>query len=579
MIHLITGRPGHGKNIYALHWLEQQEFITYNQDSKKFSATIDRPLFFIAFDGIDIIDATIAKYSDLDDLPIEIGELNQSKFPDNSIVVIDEAHRYSPKSSNRDGFTNFVSFLKIHRHFGFDFVFITQSQKDLNIDIRNLVENHYRVNRPFGTNKSFVNHYLGAETTENKLPIKQSSNAFKIDKRFFDVYKSASIHNYKSSIPKKYWIYIALFLAFIIFVISKGYYAYQAFSSDETIFETPEISNNADQSTTVENVVVNNSETLRPYFYRLKHKAKFINNQEILKSISPNITITNSSIFCYCTESQIRIIDGIVNTLDKSKNIKIDFILVSFNKKDYLDFSLKYSFSSGHFSLNGGKDLISNLFLLDYLKEDYKALIQINSSAFVEAGRLFTANFVEKYPVILRDYSTSPIREDVDTKDNQDDFGLVSENINFNDVGFKFKILTDFINDNQIGITLKQSHSFLKGFVDDVPILDKRDFNSHFLLKNGQLVPLFNLSSFLNSKKTTERLPLISWLFPQSKDNNNSNYQIFLRFRFENQKPAQKTIKSDKIIRIKKSAKQALPVAPFDDINDAYMEDEYENKG
>ena len=54
MIHLITGRPGHGKNIYALTFLEQQEFINYDKETKTFSSTIDRPLFFIAFDGINI---------------------------------------------------------------------------------------------------------------------------------------------------------------------------------------------------------------------------------------------------------------------------------------------------------------------------------------------------------------------------------------------------------------------------------------------------------------------------------------------------------------------------------------------
>ena len=110
MIHLITGRPGHGKNIYALTFLEQQEFINYDKESKTFSSTIDRPLFFIAFDGIDIVDSTTAKYEDLDDLPTDQENDNNSKFPDNSVIVIDEAHRYSPKSTNKEGFTSFVSF-------------------------------------------------------------------------------------------------------------------------------------------------------------------------------------------------------------------------------------------------------------------------------------------------------------------------------------------------------------------------------------------------------------------------------------------------------------------------------------
>jgi len=71
MIHLITGRPGHGKNIYALTFLEKEQFINYDKESKTFSSTIDRPLFFIAFDGINIVDSTTAKYEDLDNLPTD----------------------------------------------------------------------------------------------------------------------------------------------------------------------------------------------------------------------------------------------------------------------------------------------------------------------------------------------------------------------------------------------------------------------------------------------------------------------------------------------------------------------------
>jgi len=291
MIHLITGRPGHGKNIYALTFLEQQEFINYDKETKTFSSTIDRLLFFIAFDGINIVDSTTAKYEDLDDLPTDQENDNNSKFPDNSVIVIDEAHRYSPKSTNKEGFTSFVSFLKIHRHYGFDFIFITQSQKDLNIDIRNLVENHFRVNRPFGTQKSFVNHYLGAETSENKQPVKQSSKPFVLDKRFFEVYKSASIHNYKSSIPKKYYAFIAMFILFIGFIISKGIYVYDAFSSGDMMnfgksmqsellggnTNTNNNNNNpsnSNTSLTANNRPVRSSNLVKPYFYLFKNEQK-----------------------------------------------------------------------------------------------------------------------------------------------------------------------------------------------------------------------------------------------------------------------------------------------------------------
>lgn len=548
MIHLITGRPGHGKNIYALTFLEKEGFINYDKESKTFSSTIDRPLFFIAFDSIDVKDATTAKYEDLDNLPEDQESENRSKFPDNSVIVIDEAHRYSPRSSNRSGFTGFVSFLKIHRHFGFDFIFITQSQKDLNIDIRNLVENHFRVNRPFGTQKSFVNHYLGAETTENKQPVKQSSKPFVLDKRFFEVYKSASIHNYKSSIPKKYYVFIVLFIIFIGFVISKGIYVIDAFSSGDALNFGKEL-----QSELVPDkqqpVLTNEQRRERaatrlqkPYFYIFKNQKKFENQGMILSTIAPNIVMNKTSIFCYCNKQQIEILDNLMRLIDTSNNIKIDFILVSFSKKDYMDFSLKYTFQNDFFSISPSAALIPNLLLLDYLKTDYKTLTKINSTALVEVGQSFSSNFVTKYPIILKDYKSSSVSsvrlksdnlvKPASTSKQQPSDRVVGEKISYNNVGFEFKVATQFVDDQTIIVNLKQSHSFLQGFVNDVPVTDKRDFKTQFLLKSGQLVPLFNLSTLLNSRSKKETIPFLSYFLPGKVDDDNSSYQVFLRFNF-----------------------------------------------
>ena len=560
MIHLITGRPGHGKNIYALTFLEQQEFINYDKETKTFSSTIDRPLFFIAFDGINIVDSTTAKYEDLDDLPTDQENDNNSKFPDNSVIVIDEAHRYSPKSTNKEGFTSFVSFLKIHRHYGFDFIFITQSQKDLNIDIRNLVENHFRVNRPFGTQKSFVNHYLGAETSENKQPVKQSSKPFVLDKRFFEVYKSASIHNYKSSIPKKYYIFIALFIIFIGFVISKGIYVIDAFSSGDALNfgkelqselvpdkQQPELTNEQRRERAANRLQ-------KPYFYIFKNQKKFENQGVILSTIAPNIVMNKTSIFCYCNKQQIEIIDNLMRLIDTSNNIKIDFILVSFSKKDYMDFSLKYTFQNDYFSISPSTALIPNLLLLDYLKTDYKTLTKINSTALVEVGESFSSNFVTKYPVILKDYKSSsvssvrlksdnltkPSSKQTSKSKQQPSDRIVGEKISYNNVGFEFKVATQYVDDETINVNLKQSHSFLQGFVNDVPVTDKRDFKTQFLLKSGQLVPLFNLSTLLNSRSKKETIPFLSYFMPGKVDDDNASYQVFLRFRFESAQNSQK---------------------------------------
>jgi len=283
---------------------------------------------------------------------------------------------------------------------------------------------------------------------------------------------------------------------------------------------------------------------VRPYFYLFKNEQKFKSSSSIFSAISPTVVMNEESIFCYCTVKEIEIIDNIVRLMDTSNNIKIDFILVSFSKKDYLDFSLKYSFENEFFRISPSTALISNVLLLDYLRSDYQTLTKINSSALVEVGKSFSSNFVTKYPIILKDYkssSVSSVRLKADQQNKQQPSDrIVGEKVSFNDVGFKFKIDTKFVDRQTVSIKLNQSHSFLQGFVNDVPVTDKRDFKSQFLLTDGQLVPLFNLSSLLNSKSNKETIPFLSYFLPGKVDDDNSSYQVFLRFRFEDVQKSQK---------------------------------------
>ncbi len=321
----------------------------------------------------------------------------------------------------------------------------------------------------------------------------------------------------------------------------------------------------------------------KPYFYIFKNQTKFKDQGVILSTIAPNIVMNKSSIFCYCNKQQIEILDSLVRLIDTSNNIKIDFILVSFSKKDYMDFSLKYTFQNDYFSISPSTALIPNLLLLDYLKTDYKTLTKINSTALVEVGQSFSSNFVTKYPIILKDYksssvssvrlksdnlnrsnSTSSLTSSSKSKQQPSD-RVVGEKISYNNVGFEFKVATQYVDDETIIVNLKQSHSFLQGFVNDVPVTDKKDFKTQFLLKSGQLVPLFNLSTLLNSRSKKETIPFLSYFLPGKVDDDNSSYQVFLRFNFEfggakqktSKNPKPETIKATKLILEIKEAEEA----------------------
>jgi hypothetical protein len=128
------------------------------------------------------------------------------------------------------------------------------------------------------------------------------------------------------------------------------------------------------------------------------------------------------------------------------------------------------------------------------------------------------------------------------------------------------------VDDETIIVNLKQSHSFLQGFVNDVPVTDKRDFKTQFLLKSGQLVPLFNLSTLLNSRSKKETIPFLSYFLPGKVDDDNSSYQVFLRFNFEfgkaksKEDPKPRSIKATKPALEIKEAKKSKQAKKTDDI-------------
>jgi hypothetical protein len=55
-------------------------------------------------------------------------------------------------------------------------------------------------------------------------------------------------------------------------------------------------------------------------------------------------------------------------------------------------------------------------------------------------------------------------------------------------------------------------------------------------------VPLFNLSTLLNSRSKKETIPFLSYFLPGKVDDDNSSYQVFLRFNFEFKDPKPKKI-------------------------------------
>lgn len=125
--------------------------------------------------------------------------------PDGSLIVIDEIQLVYPYSDIKDRYNPIVTQLSVHRHRGFDFYFITQSAGNLHVLIKDLVEAHYHVTKPFGW-KTKIFQYGEFKANPNAISVKMQAEqtfTFSPSDHIFKLYKSTSINTAKARPPYK----------------------------------------------------------------------------------------------------------------------------------------------------------------------------------------------------------------------------------------------------------------------------------------------------------------------------------------------------------------------------------------
>jgi zona occludens toxin len=108
------------------------------------------------------------------------------------VIFIDECQRlFRPMASGRK-LPMFITRLETHRHYGVDFIFITQHPQLLHANVRNLVGQHNHVRRVFGSHTTIV--YEWDHCTHPDRIKTASSKVWRHDKRAYSLYKSAEVH-------------------------------------------------------------------------------------------------------------------------------------------------------------------------------------------------------------------------------------------------------------------------------------------------------------------------------------------------------------------------------------------------
>ncbi|MGF1794192.1 assembly protein [Photobacterium profundum] len=151
MINLIIGRPGGGKSYEAVKYHILPAIKTGRKVVTNLPLNID---MFVQVFGADVRNLIAIVKTEYDDF----GNLNRpfSKVADYQdewrsedgaiapLVVVDEAHMVIPTTGTD---IKLLEFLSMHRHYGYDIIYISQSDRKLHRDVRDMTQMQYRCSK------------------------------------------------------------------------------------------------------------------------------------------------------------------------------------------------------------------------------------------------------------------------------------------------------------------------------------------------------------------------------------------------------------------------------------------------
>jgi len=201
MITLITGTPGAGKTLYAVHAILAKE------------AEGKRPIYV---DGIPDLKLRHEPAQDVNEW--------HKWAPDGSLIVVDEVQRVWRPMPSGARVPEPIQQLETHRHKGIDFIVITQHPNLMHQNVRRLVGKHIHLRR------TALGVYL-YEWPECANPDSYKTAITKIrwshPKKSFGLYKSASQHvKVSHRLPPAVYVIAGS----VLFLTGSVYYLYHSIS-------------------------------------------------------------------------------------------------------------------------------------------------------------------------------------------------------------------------------------------------------------------------------------------------------------------------------------------------------------
>ena len=196
------------------------------------------------------------------------------KWPENTgaVVVFDEVQNLFPSRSNGAKMSDNVLFLNVHGHNAIDMIFMTQSTKIIDVNLRETVNKHYHIakNKMGGKTLMEWNECANGMTKEARSAL---SRPYHVNEAILDLYKSAEAHT-EPDIATSKWKYVLYISPF--FVVATlglvgfiGYKYYNQFKEKSqvtqaagvTVPSASEVANNATESVARKADLVSNPDT------------------------------------------------------------------------------------------------------------------------------------------------------------------------------------------------------------------------------------------------------------------------------------------------------------------------------
>ena len=185
MIILVTGQPGSGKTAHVVDMLANDAQF---QNRTLICGGI--PDLLLPHEVVP----PVAEWTELRKAPEdETLELAYFTFPQNAVIVVDEAQRiYRPRALSSKVPPEVAAF-ETHRHTGVDFILITQHPGLLDPNIKKLVGKHIHIAvTPFGRYRYEWTKCVDPESkTERDIAARSK---YTLPKRAFSLYKSSELH-------------------------------------------------------------------------------------------------------------------------------------------------------------------------------------------------------------------------------------------------------------------------------------------------------------------------------------------------------------------------------------------------